>query len=443
MFLSHAPGSLTPPPAPADDDLIFMTHAPGAVVPPRAQPRESVVSSVLLGPFRVRRKGAPGEPEPGGARPTGRRGVAAQLQEGAGRAALERARAAARRSAASRRFQPPDLESPRAPTPGAAAPASPEVVVATPTTSYLAQVPGALFAPLRGFPVTFVQAFLLWIGLMLFELSVPLGLAGLAIGLCSLANVVVRMIRDGCGDRDLIVWPDLGALIPSTLLVSAALLNLAPAAALALAAWGAPAWSGPSSLPARAVYAVSGAREAPSPGRKAQPQSVGHHPLRVLAALVADRVDAPRQSTTALAESVREHASRRLADLGRVEDASPLGQGARAAALLGLLVAPIAFLCAVRIRSAYGAIFLPIAVRSALRVAGPYTIPLAGLVVWGAAAAVVAFAGPSVLRTELGAATGHLAWAAAVALVATAGAMVNAALLARLYRTRQLVLAWD
>lgn len=444
IFMTHAPGSLTPPrPAEDSDDLIFMTHAPGARVPPRPKPEEheSLMSSVLLGPFRVRRN-APARAA------TVRRSMAARLQEGAGRAALERAREAGRRSAAKRRFRPPDLSEP---LPGAseAVDVVPENVVVSatplPNPSYLAQVPGALFAPLRGFPVAFVQAFLLGIGLLLFELSVPIGLVGAAIGLGSLANLSVRMIRDGCGGRDAIVWPDLGALLPSILLASAALLNLVPAVALAILAWGPGAWSGPGSLPARAVYAVSGPSAPPTaaPDRPERAPSFGHYPLRVLDAAVAARVDGPRTSTSALAESLQRHAEERARDLATLPSAPPTGQAAAVAALLGLLLAPIGYLLAVRIRSAYGAIFLPITLRSILRVAGPYLIPLTGIACWVAAIGATAFGGPALLRAELGPTPGHLAWIAALSLVLTGGAMINASLLARLYRTRQLVLAWD
>lgn len=437
-----------------ESQLLFMTHAPGAIVPPR--PRDVTDESFadkILGPFRG---GRPQTTAPAAAEDdAGGKSIAARLSENAGRGALQRAREASRR-AASARYRPPPLDqtldgaSKHVRSEGAPA-ARPEVNVAAPVPdaalppppSFLAQVPGALVAPLRGFPVLVVQAVLLGLGLLLCELSLGIGGAALLLGLAALVSLRVRGIRDACAGQDRVVWPALPEMLSAVPLFGVALAGaLAPAAIAAALAWGPAAYDGgPESVQARAQAALAAATP---PGEGAAPApAIGHGPLRVLEAAVASRVEARPRSTAELARELQRAAIERARALVTLEGATPAGLAARALLVAGLGVFPIGLLAAVRLRSAYAALYPPILVRSVVRVFGPWLL----LVVATLGQAILLLAAllllPAVLRDELGAGPGHLAWTAVVALVATGGTMVLSALQGRLYRTRQLVLGWD
>ncbi len=436
-----------------------MTHAPGAIVPPR--PREVTEESFadkILGPFRGGRPGARPAAAPEEEEGAGGKSIAARLSENAGRGALQRAREASRRAAAAR-YRPPPLdqtldgaskhvrsEGAPAARPVASAAPAPAVTDAAlpPPPSFLAQVPGALVAPLRGFPVLVVQAVLLGLGLLLCELSLGIGGAALVLGVAALVSLRVRGIRDACAGQDHVVWPALPEMLSAVPLYGVALLGaLAPAVIAAAIAWGPAVYDGgPESVQARA-QAAFGAAPPPEAGAAAPSLAIGHGPLRLLEAAVASPVEAGPRSTAELARDLQRAALERGRTLVALDGATPAGLAARLLLLVGFAVFPIGLLAAVRLRSAYAALYPPILVRSVLRVFGPWLLLAVATLTQAGVLLAALLLLPAALRAELGAGPGHLAWIAVVALLATGGTMVLSALQGRLYRTRQLVLGWD
>ncbi len=423
-----------------------MTHAPGAVVPPRPERSETEdsVADRILGAFRRDRRPTPAEEAGLDESFVGR------LAEGAGRGALQRARAASER--AKRRYQPPPLDQTLAGAskhvrqdtgPRVVVAGPPEATPAGPLPSFATRVPGALLSPLRGLPVLVVQAFLLALGLLLLELALPVGAGALALGVAALVALRVRGVRDAAAGEDRVVWPALGEMPTALPLYGAAVLAaLGPPVVLALVAWGPAARDGgPASLQARLRHVATA--DPAAPGGRPTGSTLGATPLRLLEAAVAAEVPAEARSPAQTARALQREALARGRELLAIERERPLGIAARALLALGALLFPISLLAAVRLRSAYAALYPPILLRSTLRMLGPYLFVALATALQAALFLATLLLLPALLRDELGTVPGHLAWVGAVAAVATGGAMTTSALLGRLYAARRDVLGWD
>lgn len=441
-----------------------MTHAPGSIVPPRELEGINVDDSFagkVLGKFGLK----PGKKDPAAEGPglTGR--LARGAAEGTGRGAFDRAMQASRRSAARGGAPRPAPQAPPKPEWSdktwagqniQAAGGTPRVVTAAPTEpapppaepSFLASVPGALALPFRGLGVVLVHIIIVALALLLLELSPPLGVLASGVAFLQVVALRVRVVRESSAGRDKVGWPDIGALFSALVPYVAAGLWALPAAGLCVAAYaphGALRADSPASLQQRVRRLVN---PLPRPGEgEAEPPSVrfGQGTYLMLEALVGvvDRegLGAPRRPTEAVVRELSRSARARLTALVDGARASGVGIAARAAAAAAFLFFPMAFLCAVRLRSAYAAWHVPLVLRSVLRVLGPYLIVLFAFAAQlGLTAAALFFLPERLVALGPG---GHFAWVGSVAAAFVALPLVTADLSGRLYRSRQLTLGWD
>jgi hypothetical protein len=439
----------TPAPVDAgeDESLVFMTHAPGAIVPPREEFNASdSFAGKILGKFGIAQ--AKDEAE-GEASKTLSGRIAKGAVEGAGRGALDRALTASKRSKdrqeawANKSWAGQNV----------AAPGAPQVVTGSPaggasaqgdSGGFLASVLGAFMAPLRGLPVTIITIIMVAMALLMLELSPPLGLVACLISLAVLVSLRVQLVREACAGRTRVLWPSLGSFAAAWLPYLAAGLLVVPTLGLALAAYGSPAWTpaAESSVPARAQRLI---QPKASLDTKGEGVHLGHNTYAMLEAVIGEvgRDGPPSRSrpTAEVARGVRDAALARGRTLVDVKAAAPLGLAARALALLTLIYAPMALLCAVRLRSAYAALHAPLILRSVARTAPGYLLVVVGFAVQlgllGAALVLL----PGLIAPS--GAGGHAVWVMAVATALVVPPMVLADFLGRLYRANQIALGWD
>jgi hypothetical protein len=427
---------------------MFMTHAPGAIVPPRKEDNvNESFAGRILGSFKLGKKKGQ-EEESHGYKEKGAKSLTGRLAEGAGKGALNRA-----------------LSAGRGPKPKAeekagwedktwagqnvvdAGPQTPQVVTAAATVapsgpSFMGMAFGAFLTPLRGFPVTLVHVVIMGLAIFMLELSSILGLVACGVALAQLVSLRVRLVRDSCSARGGVAWPDVGSLFSAVLPYVATLLLLLPAAGLGVFAFGSAAFEGESGVPARAKRLAD---PAPLDDGKSLPEGVtlGHNTRLMLEAAVGvvteEGPGAATRSTKQVGLDLSASARARLSTFVDVGAASGLGIGARVLLALGLLGMPMAFLCAVRLRSAYAALHVLLIARSCLRVLGGYLIVMGVHVAQWAFTLWAVFMLPAFLEGALG----HVIWIGVVTSALVCLPMITADLLGRLYRSGQISLGWD
>ncbi|MGE0708128.1 MAG: hypothetical protein AB7N76_00675 [Planctomycetota bacterium] len=433
------PPPAPPPPQADESQLVFMTHALGAGPLPQREDEISTEDSFagrILGTVARRLGPSEGKQKSSTDRTT---------RSTSGIHALERTLQASVRQTRKRRTAPPADQTlagaskhivEQAPEVGPAAPAI--------DPSFRTLVGGAFALPLRGFPVAVVHAAMVTLALLLYELSPPLGLLAFVLAAIELVSLRTRMVRDACAGRDRVSWPEASEVAPSAGLALAAALLLLPGMLCLGADWGRPAFDRASStsLLARAKRLVQ-PTVAALPGEKQGERSFGHNTLLALEALVARAPGDPLRPTADVARDLQTAVAARARWLARLDPQRPFGAAGRALFVLGFLLYPMALLAAIRLRSVYAAIYLPIVLRSSLQVPGAYSLVLVAYIAYWAAVTGAALFLPTVLREQLGAGGGHVAWALAVGVTLVFAKMVLSGLLGRLYRSRQLSLGWD
>jgi len=373
---------------------------------------------------------------------------ATRIGEAAGRGALERTLAASRRakgsgSGISQIFQ-------RSPALDRAA-EDVGVGMRPLAQGFLSGLPAAFLTPLRGgnLPSVLGCAGLLWFGLVVLELS-PIGFAATALALVQLTALRMKCTRDEAAGKDEVRWPEWGEWFAAVVSFPGVLFLLLPALILGLfSVPGAFDAKLPTSVPARVNVMLSPDTETSQPGSaevldEREAAGVGRRVLTIMEAAIGSPDPTKSDRTPAeLATSLRKTALLRLANLGLPREPNGAGIAARVLLLGWLVLFPMAFLAASKLRSAYAALHVPFLVRSIMRAPLDYAIVVVLFLIQDLILFLGFTAGISALYGSMPPLPAHAVGVLVVSLVSVGAMVATSSVLGRFYRAHALELAWE
>ncbi|MEZ6185618.1 MAG: hypothetical protein R3F62_11485 [Planctomycetota bacterium] len=449
-----APSPIDAPPS--DDSLIFVTHMPGASVPPRIADEfeHDPTLQKLRSDLAEKDKD---KAEPGDRQAYERRGSltqrlaegATRIGEAAGRGALERTLAASRRqkhgagSGISQIFQRSPALDRTTETLGVGSHPAP--------ASFVSELPGAFVTPFRGanLPSVLGCAGLLWISLVFLELS-AIGFAAMAIAAIQLTALRMKCVRDEAAGKDEVRWPEWGEWFAAVAAFPGVLVLLLPAVVLGLLSVdGALDAKRPTSVQGR-VSAMLHPGDAVAKDNPAavldeeESAAIGRRVLTILEAAVGSPDPAaPVQAPAEMARDLRKAALFRMLNLVLPREVNGAGIVARVLFLGWLVLFPMAFLAASKLRSAYAALHVPFLLRSILCAPLNYAILVALFLLADVVVFVGFTAGIGALYGSLPPLPAHALGVLLVSVVVVATLVATSSALGRFYRANALELAWD